>query len=339
IKGVVTSTKTLIVGLIKGVINNSKDVSSKAFKSIALALSFIMSIGSIKANAADNKKLKKEKVKVKPIGQYTDQDFINVMKNEYGMTSSEAKLFVELEKKLKIAYPNDSQAQIDRKFFMLISKISYGRGNGNKWYVPLMWDDADGSLESVFNGKNIVSGILSYIGYSHKDISKFKEAVNDNHSDYNKNHVDFAHLGATLNAYQTDGGFTSNLYSTFRGTNRKEAAGIVGDLTYIAGNNISIDNPDYTADLDAVNIYYRSKNSNQSISQIMTDYYAEINNNPIKRAREFKKNVDWDNIKATITSSNISTLNNPLFLIFGYPGKDEVDKTFDAIDNNKEGLK
>ena len=77
-------------------------------------------------------------------------------------------------------------------------------------------------------------------------------------------------------------------------------SGWLGDTTNIADVDPSIGNDDYKADLDSVNITSIMKKDNISFIEASNKYYNNIENGNYNRAEEFKKNVDFDDVKRKI---------------------------------------
>ena len=75
---------------------------------------------------------------------------------------------------------------------------------------------------------------------------------------------------------------------------------MVGDTTDVADTKPSIGNDDYKADLDAVNIVSSMKKNNSNFITTSNSYYDKLENNVYNRAEEFKKNVDFNEVKDKI---------------------------------------
>ena len=77
-------------------------------------------------------------------------------------------------------------------------------------------------------------------------------------------------------------------------------SGWLGDTTNVADVNPSIGNDDYKADLDSVNITSIMKKNNISFIEASNKYYKNLENGTYNRAEEFKKNIDFDDVKRKI---------------------------------------
>ena len=72
------------------------------------------------------------------------------------------------------------------------------------------------------------------------------------------------------------------------------------DTTNVSDVNPSIGNDDYKADLDSVNITSIMKKNNISFIEASNKYYKNLENGTYNRAEEFKKNIDFDDVKRKI---------------------------------------
>lgn len=108
-----------------------------------------------------------------------------------------------------------------------------------------------------------------------------------------KNKVDFAHMMATISCHLYDGegknlaalgGVSLALHGTVN-----DYSGYYGDVFGTLFAIPSLNNDDYLADLDAVNILIRLKN--KDIVAVCENYYQDINKGKINRAYEFTKNI------------------------------------------------
>ena len=86
---------------------------------------------------------------------------------------------------------------------------------------------------------------------------------------------------------------------------------LFGDTTDVAGVKPSIGNDDYKADLDAVNIVSSMKKNNSNFITTSNSYYDKLENNVYNREEEFKKNVDFNEVKDKIYNQlTIKTVND-----------------------------
>jgi len=79
------------------------------------------------------------------------------------------------------------------------------------------------------------------------------------------------------------------------------ASGWLGDISTIGlGMDASMDNGDYMADLDAVNIAHRTKQGSGTFDDILTQYYNELDAGVTNRAKEFQIHYKVQDIIETI---------------------------------------
>ena len=204
----------------------------------------------------------------------------------------------------------------------------YHDGDWNKIANLNKIKNNDGSKKEVV--EQIDKYFNNLIEYnSIKPASNIYEAVYKQHKNADKN--DFSHMGATMSTY-----FHWSIYKSlsfvdglrpeedkvFNGVTGVEAnAGYIGDICGNKKAMPSINKSDYAADLDAVNLYYRiKKNNKESLYEIFSKYYEEIENGKTNRAKEFlthisigdlyeyRKNYD-DYIKRKYRSDKLGYIN------------------------------
>ena len=120
----------------------------------------------------------------------------------------------------------------------------------------------------------------------------------DSQIDAFKGKTDFAHQYITMATHLYGKPRLADLKDGHKNTN--DMSGWFGDTTDVAGVKPSIGNDDYKADLDAVNIVSSMKNNNSTFITESNNYYDKLENNVYNRAEEFKKNVDFNEVKNKI---------------------------------------
>lgn len=103
-------------------------------------------------------------------------------------------------------------------------------------------------------------------------------------------------MSATISVYAHQSIFkllAGNYAKKYNGINNIEAqSGFIGDICGTNGTKPSMNQDDYTADLDAVNLYYRYiNNRNKSLYVLFTEYYNELRIESTNRASEFLLNI------------------------------------------------
>ena len=130
------------------------------------------------------------------------------------------------------------------------------------------------------------------------------EKLWDSQIDAFKGKTDFAHQYITMATHLYGKPRLADLkgLADIRGghKNTNDMSGWFGDTTDVADPKPSIRNDDYKADLDAVNIVSSMKKNNSNFITASNNYYDKLENNVYNRAEEFKKNVDFNEVKDKI---------------------------------------
>lgn len=115
--------------------------------------------------------------------------------------------------------------------------------------------------------------------------------------------ADFTHQSITMATHLNPRWFVlADIYGGRE--NVKDLSGWEGDTTYNATDmEPSIGTDDYLADLDSVNIVKRMDSQGQSFTQAMNSYFSDLQSSPNLREKEFKQNVDLNEVKSTIFES------------------------------------
>lgn len=113
-----------------------------------------------------------------------------------------------------------------------------------------------------------------------------------------KGKTDFAHQYITMATHLYGKSRVPDILGGHDNTNNM--SGWLGDTTNVADVNPNIGNDDYKADLDSVNITSIMKKDNISFIEASNKYYNNLENGTYNRAEEFKKNIDFDDVKRKI---------------------------------------
>ncbi|EGC21867.1 hypothetical protein [Streptococcus sanguinis] len=115
--------------------------------------------------------------------------------------------------------------------------------------------------------------------------------------------ADFTHQSITMATHLSPRWFVlADIYGGRK--NVKDLSGWEGDTTRNATDmQPSIGTDDYLADLDSVNIVKRMDSQSQSFTQAMNGYMSDLQSSPNLREKEFKQNVDLEEVKSTIFES------------------------------------
>ena len=169
----------------------------------------------------------------------------------------------------------------------------------------------------MLNVQHIVSGEDEHIGsYKEDDLKNYSKGVAEKYTNnkisseevydvaksmYQK--ADFTHQSITMATHLNPRWFVlADIYGGRK--NVKDLSGWEGDTTRNATDKepiIGID--DYLADLDSVNIVKRMTSNTQSYTEAMNGYMRDLQSSPNLREKEFKQNVDLEEVKSTIFTS------------------------------------
>ncbi|MBP3200077.1 MAG: hypothetical protein J6M39_00295 [Lachnospiraceae bacterium] len=154
--------------------------------------------------------------------------------------------------------------------------------------------------------------------FDNMSINNLYDEVIKQHDIKSGNKNDFAHMSATISVYVHESIFkvaASLRAGQFNGIYDLEAnCGYIGDICGTNGTKPSMNEDDYAADLDAVNIYNNYIESNEkTLYKIFIDYYQGIMQNKINRASVFLKNISLEKINEYRNIYSIFLLNNNNF--------------------------
>ena len=173
----------------------------------------------------------------------------------------------------------------DEEFEYLNYKVRIQHGNYG-YYDDIEKDDRPKFKETM----------EKTLGYKLTD-EEFKKMWNEQIDSF-KGKTDFSHQYITIATHLYGKSRIPDLLGGHEYTNNM--SGWLGDTTNVADVNPSIGNDDYKADLDSVNITSIMKKNNISFIEASNKYYKNLENGTYNRAEEFKKNIDFDDVKRKI---------------------------------------
>ena len=173
----------------------------------------------------------------------------------------------------------------DEEFEYLNYKVRIQHGNYG-YYDDIEKDDRPKFKETM----------EKTLGYKLTD-GEFKKMWNEQIDSF-KGKTDFSHQYITIATHLYGKSRIPDLLGGHEYTNNMY--GWLGDTTNVADVNPSIGNDDYKADLDSVNITSIMKKNNISFIEASNKYYKNLENGTYNRAEEFKKNIDFDDVKRKI---------------------------------------
>lgn len=210
-------------------------------------------------------------------------DFMKAIKTEFKLSSRAAEVISRLFGKL---YEKDKDSAAQLTFSLLASK-NY---SGKAWRI----------IAGIRDENDAIS-YMEEMGINESEARFLFEEVSKLHENKTSTR-DFAHFCAVsavlLNKDRRK--YIGNLAGIFNGIYSVDAnAGYVGDAAGTGNIPPQIDNADFCADLDAVNIATRlTKNPNANLFGAISLYYEELNSGKINRAIEFKKAVGIEELKS-----------------------------------------
>lgn len=207
-------------------------------------------------------------------------------------------------------------------YFYYEEVTTYGVMHAEKSFDEIMdelglSEEESKHLYYMLNVQHIVSGADEHIGsYEEDDLKNYSKGVAEKYTNnkisseevydvaksmYQK--ADFTHQSITMATHLNPRWFVlADIYGGRK--NVKDLSGWEGDTTRNAIDKepiIGID--DYLADLDSVNIVKRMTSNTQSYTEAMNGYMRDLQSSPNLREKEFKQNVDLEEVKSTIFTS------------------------------------
>ena len=193
------------------------------------------------------------------------------------------------------------------EFSRCLASISYGNSIGNL----AMWSIVAGLFDNIYVQPCLINNGLN----SNMASVVYTEISNEHLEACEKNKVDFSHMMATIscNLYEGKykdigalGGVSPALHGSI-----EDYSGYYGDVFGTLLTPPCLNNDDYMADLDSVNIL--SSLEDKNLLDECSKYYASIKNGKINRAYYFTKNIgdgDYNNgIVTLISEANIYAKN------------------------------
>lgn len=170
---------------------------------------------------------------------------------------------------------------------------------------------------------------------------EFKRLWNEQIDSF-KGKTDFAHQYITTATHLYGESRVPDILGGHEYTNNM--SGWLGDTTNVAGDPPSIGNDDYKADLDSVNITSIMKKDNISFVEASNKYYKNIENGTYNRAEEFKKNIDFNEVKNKIFNQLVMTkkdgeiLSKPSNIEYIKKNYPQTYNFIKSVENNKNDL-
>lgn len=162
------------------------------------------------------------------------------------------------------------------------------------------WDDVAGSVTSNEDRYNF---FVDTLGYSTNEYNILNNSLNMQHTSSLSS--DFVHmqfsLAARLAYVLSLDGFISNIYTGADNEYVSYLAGWPGDAALLQNGTTHLGNADYTADLDAENLYRMVNSGNTSIYSFNT-YYKRIDSGTTNRAVAFKSYLGYTNVESLVLS-------------------------------------
>ena len=317
---------------------------------------------------------------------YTQEEieYKETLKLQYGFDDKTARIIIKVRKNI-YNDPRIPDNEKDYVFTRLLGGLSYGHEE-NSFLNRFMWGNTAGlGKEAQGEFLNIREQFKEYgrltdteyeylkykvriqhdgYGYYNSidegDRPQYKEAMEtglgrkitedefkklwNSQIDAFKGKTDFAHQYITMATHLYGKPRLADLKDGHKNTN--DMSGWFGDTTDVAGVKPSIGNDDYKADLDAVNIVSSMKNNNSNFITESNNYYDKLENNVYNRAEEFKKNVDFNEVKNKIYNQLSESYILEKGRIIGLPSninyiKEKYPQTYNfikSVENNQNDI-
>ena len=276
--------------------------------------------------------------------------FKNMMETQYGFSAEEANIMLDVYVGLVKEYDGDKD-KANQQFFIYMASFVYTQDTTG----AVMWGHTGGlmkadevekklkdlglsskkitTLEMAVLNQSTVTGLSGTTNEERlKELAKiYKKDLSKDHDrkrlqellDQYGDKTDFAHTSATLSAYYKDNGLADDVF------NEDANAGYYGDLTL--PGNISMNNGDYHADLDAINLYNQLKGGKNLVTG-MNNYFNKVETDDSYRAEQFVTNIgdgDYDKgmkiLKGQYEQYVYNSGENPLFKDFIDGRKEKSD--------------
>lgn len=235
------------------------------------------------------------------VGNVQISDFCTVAVDALGFSWGNAELLARVYFELL----NDNQETAAQRFFAMMASACYSDVSASdvigqkdastvkKYATGFAW----GAIGKIPNAEVAIADMCSF-GFEETDVRLLFDAIREQHADLvYAGKPDFAHLCATvatiLNEDPIAKTLGGSLASVYDGIGSADAsAGYIGDLCGTDGVGSSMNDSDYKADLDAVNLASRIKDApNASLLNVVSTYYGDLDKGAANRAEEFKRNV------------------------------------------------
>jgi len=218
----------------------------------------------------------------------------------FGFDDTSIQLLSELEQRVRHQAPDLSPEKSAWVVNRIIGGFSYG---------GFLWDRTAGNLNDLASLLHLPRGeslkeIMISLGYSAQQFDDLKRAITAQHdASAHNGKADLTHQAITvataLNPY--GGSIASNTYAWLMGISLVDLAGWAGDTTHAApGWTPDIDNSDYKADLDAVNIAAIVRAKGLDYTDAASQYYSGLDAGKYTRAEKFLAQVDYSYIRNII---------------------------------------
>ena len=317
---------------------------------------------------------------------YTQEEieYKETLKLQYGFDDKTARIIIKVRKNI-YSDPRIPDNEKDYVFTRLLGGLSYGHEE-NSFLNRFMWGNTAGlGKEAQGEFLNIREQLKEYGRLTDSEYEYLKYKVRIQHDGYGyynsidegdrpqykenmetalgrkitedefkklwnsqidafKGKTDFAHQYITMATHLYGKPRPADLRGGHKNTN--DMSGWFGDTTDVADPKPSIGNDDYKADLDAVNIVSSMKKNNSNFITTSNSYYDKLENNVYNRAEEFKKNVDFNEVKNKIYNQLSESYILEKGRIVGLPSninyiKEKYPQTYNfikSVENNQNNI-
>ncbi len=235
--------------------------------------------------------------------RYFQDDYMVILRNEFGFNYDTALLLRIVYDRLKVAYPAESEKMIAWRYTRLIGGFIY---NGSSSVVlGIAWNDLAGNMLGSMSLSDYFTTVL---GFQENELALLNSDLQWQYANCCRlDYIDFCHLQitvATRLAYWLNrDGIYSNIYW---GSNSDELishyGGWLGDAVLMITSPVPIlKNDDYMADLDAENVFRIIYGDAISIITSIVTYY-DVWLEQQNRAEWFTHFITYEYAKEQITA-------------------------------------
>lgn len=217
----------------------------------------------------------------------------------FGFGPDEAELILDLYDRIDKEFNGGSELYKAWVASRLLSEFSYDYISSDLGISFNKWDAAAGSVTSPDDRRSFFTERLKYAEAEYDKLSAVLSKQHDDKDTSDFTHMQYA-LAARLAYTLVEDPFFSNSFSLIDSEIVSYLAGWLGDAAIRTdGAKTSLAGDDYTADLDAENVYRLISDGSGSLPAF-NRYYGALAAGEADRATVFKDNLGWSFIEESV---------------------------------------